>query len=167
MKAMVSGPIVRLDDNVNTDVILPGTYLDLTEPSELGEHLLEGYDRDLGAAIVPGDVLLAGRNFGCGSSREQAPIAILARGVEIVIAASFARIFLRNAINLGLAAVESPAAWEGLADGDFVDIDVRGGFVHGPGGMVFPASTQPDFLTDIIEAGGIIEWTRRRLQTGL
>lgn len=163
MKRIVRGRIVRLADNVNTDVILPGAYLDLTEPSALGEHLLEGYDPELGAAIAPGDVLLGGRNFGSGSSREQAPLAILARGVEVVIAASFARIFLRNAINLGLAAVESPAAWEGLAHGDPVELDLSAGAIAGPGGRTFPASTQPDFLADIIDAGGIIEWTRRRL----
>ena len=165
MNRVASGRIVRLADNVNTDVILPGPYLNLTGPSELGEHLLEGYDPDLGAAIAPGDVLLGGRNFGSGSSREQAPLAILGRGVQVVIAASFARIFLRNAINLGLAAVESPAAWEGLAHGDWVDLDLGVGIIHGPGGQTYAAPTQPEFLGEIIDAGGIIEWTRRRLAT--
>lgn len=162
-KGVVRGRIVRLADNVNTDVILPGTYLDLTDPSELGKHLLEGYDPTLGGAVEPGDILLGGRNFGSGSSREQAPLAILARGVEVVIAASFARIFLRNAINLGLAAVESPAAWEGLAHGDIVVAELGAGTIHGPDGRTFRASTQPEFVADIIDAGGIIEWTRRRL----
>jgi 3-isopropylmalate/(R)-2-methylmalate dehydratase small subunit len=161
--SLVSGRIVRLADNVNTDVILPGPYLNITDPDQLGEHLLETYDRELAAAIEPGDVLLGGCNFGSGSSREQAPLAILARGIEVVVAASFARIFLRNAINLGLAAVQSAEAWQGLAHGDRVELDLEGGVIQGPRGQRFAASTQPPFLAEILDAGGIIEWTRRRL----
>jgi 3-isopropylmalate/(R)-2-methylmalate dehydratase small subunit len=158
-----SGRIVRLADDLNTDVILPGAYLNLSDPEELGKHLLEGYDPELGAAVSPGDILLAGRNFGSGSSREQAPVAMLARGVQAVIAASFARIFLRNAVNLGLTAIESPEAWEGLAHGDLVELDLESGTIHGPGGERFTTPPQPAFIVELREAGGIEPWTRQRL----
>lgn len=159
----IRGRVVRLGDDVNTDVILPGPYLNLTEPAQLGEHLLEGYDAALGAAIEPGDVLVAGHNFGSGSSREQAPVAMLARGVPVVIAASFARIFLRNAINLGLPVLQSPGAWEGLRHGEEVTVDLSAGTVTASGDRVWRTAPSPPFISELLEAGGIVPWTRQRL----
>jgi 3-isopropylmalate/(R)-2-methylmalate dehydratase small subunit len=121
---VIEGRVIRLGDDVNTDNILPGPYLNLTDPDELGEHLLETYDADIAARVQRGDVLVGGVNFGMGSSREQAQVAVRARGVPAIIAASFARIFLRNCINIGLPAVESPAAAVALRDHETVRIDL-------------------------------------------
>jgi 3-isopropylmalate/(R)-2-methylmalate dehydratase small subunit len=173
----VEGWAIVLDDDVNTDNILPGPYLNVTDPDELGAHLLETYDGDAGARIRPGDILVAGRNFGMGSSREQAQIAILARGVQAVLAASFARIFLRNAVNVGLPVVESPEASAAIADGDrlrspeasaaIADGDrLRIDFVAGcveRGGDRWQVPPRPPFMSEIIDAGGLVECTRRRL----
>jgi 3-isopropylmalate/(R)-2-methylmalate dehydratase small subunit len=159
----LTGRVVRLGDDINTDLVLPGPYLSLTDPAELGSHLLEGYDPELGQRVRRGDFLVAGRNFGCGSSREQAPVAILARGVSAVIAASFARIFLRNAVNLGLAAIESPAAWDLLQDGEQIQLDPQLGQIRRADGQTLSVAPQPAFLADIADAGGLIAWTRQRL----
>jgi 3-isopropylmalate/(R)-2-methylmalate dehydratase small subunit len=158
----VEGWAIVLDDDVNTDNILPGPYLNVTDPDELGAHLLETYDGDAGARIRPGDILVAGRNFGMGSSREQAQIAILARGVQAVLAASFARIFLRNAVNVGLPVVESPEASAAIADGDRLRIDFVAGCVE-RGGDRWQVPPRPPFMSEIIDAGGLVECTRRRL----
>jgi 3-isopropylmalate/(R)-2-methylmalate dehydratase small subunit len=159
---VVQGRAIVLDDDVNTDNILPGPYLNVTDPDELGRHLLETYHGDAGERIRPGDILVAGRNFGMGSSREQAQIAILARGVEAVLAASFARIFLRNAVNVGLPVVESPEASAAIADGDHLRIDFVVGCVE-RGGDRWQVPPRPPFMSEIIDAGGLVEWTRRRL----
>lgn len=164
--APIEGRVVRLGDHVDTDVILPGPYLNVTDPAELGRHLLEGYDPELSARLRPGDVLVAGTNFGCGSSREQAPVAILARGIRAVIAASFARIFLRNAINLGLPAVESPAAAAALQDGEQVTIDLGAARVVGQDSGDFPLVGSPAFVTELLAHGGLVNWVRARLAGG-
>ena len=158
------GRVVRLGDDVDTDAIIPGPYLNLTDPAGLGEHLLEGYDPELSRRIAPGDILVAGENFGCGSSREQAPVAILARGVGAVIAASYARIFLRNAINLGLLAIESREASAGLLEGDAVDIDLAQGVIAGERSGSFAVPPTPPFVAQIIAQGGLVPWVRRRLE---
>lgn len=158
----IEGRAIVLGDDVNTDNILPGPYLNLTDPDELGRHLLETYEGDAGARIQPGDILVAGRNFGMGSSREQAQIAILARGVSAVLAGSFARIFLRNAINVGLPVVESPEASAAIADGDQLRIDFVAGWVE-RGDDRWKVQPQPSFISEIADAGGLVEWTRRRL----
>lgn len=158
----IEGRAIVLGHDVNTDNILPGPYLNLTDPEELGRHLLETYDGDAGARIQPGDILVAGRNFGMGSSREQAQIAILARGVQAILAASFARIFLRNAVNVGLPVIESPEASATIADGDYLRIDFIAGCIErGDDGWRVPE--RPPFMSEIIDAGGLVEWTRRRL----
>ena len=162
MSALVQGRVVKLGDDVNTDNILPGRYLNLTTPAELGAHLLETYDPAVAARVRSGDVLVAGENFGMGSSREQAPIAMLARGVGAVVAAGFARIFLRNAVNLGLAIVECPAAAAALCDDDEIAIDLAGGVLH-RGDDRFAFAPQPPFLAEIADAGGLVPWIRRRL----
>ena len=161
---MIDGRVIRVGDDVDTDVILPGKYLTLTEPADLGEHLLEGYDPELGKSIAPGDVIVAGVNFGSGSSREQAPVAMLSRGVRAVIAESMARIFLRNAFNLGLPVVESAEAARRLAQGDPVRLDLDEGWIELPGGDRVEIPAQPPFLADLVSAGGLVEWTRQRLE---
>jgi 3-isopropylmalate/(R)-2-methylmalate dehydratase small subunit len=160
---VVEGRAIVLGDDVNTDNILPGPYLNLTDPDELGAHLLETYPGDAGQRVAPGDILVAGSNFGMGSSREQAQTAILARGVPVVLAASFARIFLRNAINVGLPVVESPEASAAISDDDHLKIDFAAGYVERSGER-WQIAPRPPFMAEIIEAGGLVEWTRRRLQ---
>jgi 3-isopropylmalate/(R)-2-methylmalate dehydratase small subunit len=161
---MITGRVVRLGDDVDTDVILPGAYLNVTDPQELGRHLLEGYDPEVAARVSAGDVLVAGRNMGAGSSREHAVLAMQGRGVQAVIAESFARIFLRNCLNLGLPAIEHPDAARALADGEQIHIDLAAGTLAGEHDhWALPA--QPPFLTELLADGGLVPWVRRRLQT--
>lgn len=159
---MIEGRVVRLGDDVNTDNILPGAYLNLTDPRELGSHLLETYPGDAGARVRAGDILVAGENCGVGSSREQAQLAILGCGVQAIIAASFARIFLRNCINVGLPVAESPDAAAAIEDGDLVQLDLAGGSIA-RNEAVYEIPPQPTFVAEIIDAGGLVEWARGRL----
>lgn len=161
---MIAGRVVRLGDDVDTDVMLPGAYLNVTDPEELGRHLLEGYDPQVASRVAPGDVVVAGTNLGAGSSREHAVLAMQGRGVQAVVAASFARIFLRNCLNLGLPAIEHPEAARALADGERVEIDLAGGELRGEH-AAWALPPQPDFLTDLLRDGGLVPWVRRRLQT--
>ena len=163
MSELIEGRVVRLGDDVNTDNFLPGPYLNLTDPEQLGAHLLETYDTEIAARIRPGDVLVGGVNFGMGSSREQAQVAIQARGVAAIVAAGFARIFLRNCINVGLPAVESPEASAALRDGEMVRIDLASGLIRGEGES-WPVPPQPPFLQELIDAGGLVPWVRQRLR---
>ncbi len=163
MSEPIEGRVVRLGDDVNTDNILPGPYLNLTDPEQLGAHLLETYDTEIAARIRPGDVLVGGVNFGMGSSREQAQVAIQARGVAAIVAAGFARIFLRNCINVGLPAVESPEASAALRDGETVRIDLASGLIRGEGES-WSVPPQPPFLEELIGAGGLVPWVRERLR---
>lgn len=163
MSPTIEGRVVRIGDDINTDLVLPGAYLNLTEPEELGQHLLEGYDPEVGASIRPGDILVAGRDFGAGSSREQAPVAILARGVQAVVAASFSRIFLRNALNLGLLVVESAPAAEACTTGDHLRLDPSSGTIERVEGGSYETPPQPPWIRDLVEGGGLVAWVRRRL----
>ncbi len=163
MSGTIEGRVVRLGDDVNTDNILPGPYLNLTDPAELGEHLLETYDTEIAARVQPGDVLVAGLNFGMGSSREQAQVALQARGVAAIVAAGFARIFLRNCINVGLPAIESPQASAALRDGQTVRIDQAAGLIECEGHS-WQVPPQPPFLEELIGAGGLVPWVRRQLR---
>jgi 3-isopropylmalate/(R)-2-methylmalate dehydratase small subunit len=160
---VIEGRAIRLGDDVNTDNVLPGAYLNLTDPDELGQHLLETYPGDVGGRIAAGDILVAGANCGMGSSREHAQQAILARGVQAVLAASFARIFLRNCINLGLPVAESPEAVAAIRDGDTVQIDFERGEIGCPGRR-FAIPPRPPFLAEIVDAGGLVAWSRQRLE---
>ncbi len=163
MSAPIAGRVVKLGDDVNTDMILPGQYLNLTEPVELGPHLLETYyDPDVPRRVRAGDILVAGRNCGTGSSREQAQLALIGRGVTAVVAVSFARIFQRNCLNLGILAVEHPEAAAAIEDGDALTIDLAAGRMHWTGGdAVLPV--QPPFVTDMLSRGGIVGWVQGRL----
>ena len=141
----------------------PGAYLNITDPEELGAHLLETYsDPEARRRIERGDILVAGRNCGMGSSREHAQMAMLGRGVQAVVAESFARIFLRNCINLGLLAVEQPEAAAELDDGDTVSIDTGAGSIVWDGGEA-GLPPQPPFIQELLARGGIVEWARHRL----
>ena len=158
----ISGRVVRLGDDVDTDVLLPGAYLNVTDAEELGRHLLEGYDPEVAARVAPGDVIVAGRNMGAGSSREHAVIALQARGVQAVVAESFARIFLRNCLNLGLPAIEQAEAARALADGETVRLDLAAGTVQGAAGT-WSLPPQPPFLQELLADGGLVPWVRHRL----
>jgi 3-isopropylmalate/(R)-2-methylmalate dehydratase small subunit len=163
MSAPIRGRVVRLGDDVNTDMILPGQYLNLMEPEELGPHLLETYyDPEVPKRVAAGDILVAGRNCGTGSSREQAQLALLGRGVAAIVAVSFARIFQRNCLNLGLLAIENAEAAAAVQDGDTLTIDLATGRLSWDGGeAVLPV--QPAFVTDMLDRGGIVGWVRGRL----
>jgi 3-isopropylmalate/(R)-2-methylmalate dehydratase small subunit len=150
--------------DVDTDVIIPARYLNTSEPAELAKHCMEDIDASFVGKVKPGDVIVAGENFGCGSSREHAPIAIKASGVSVVIAKSFARIFYRNAINTGLPILESPEAVDAISDGDIVSVDADAGVITNvTTGATFKAQPFPPFVKGIIEAGGLIESVKTRV----
>ncbi|MEL7668566.1 MAG: 3-isopropylmalate dehydratase small subunit [Actinomycetota bacterium] len=149
--------------DVDTDVIIPARYLNTSDPDELALHCMEDLDPGFVKKVEPGDILVADENFGCGSSREHAPIAIKAAGVSVVIAKSFARIFYRNAINTGLPIMEAPEAVDGINDGDRVTVDADAGVItNETTGAVFSAQPFPPFIKDIIEGGGLVESTRKK-----
>jgi len=153
-----TGTAHRYGRDVDTDVIIPARYLNTSDPTELGKHCLEDLDAGFVAKVAPGDILVAEENFGCGSSREHAPISIKAAGVSVVIAKSFARIFYRNAINTGLPIMEAPEAVDGIKDGDTVVVDADTGTITNvTTGVVFSAQPFPPFIKDIIESGGLVE----------
>lgn len=149
-------------DNVDTDVILPGPYMNLSEPHLLAAHCLEGLDPGFVARVRPGDILVAGRNFGCGSSREHAPIALKATGLSCVVAKSFARIFFRNAINVGLPVITAPDAVDHVTDGQVVTVDTGLGRIEA-GGRVFAVQRFSPFIQELIDAGGLEHFVRARL----
>jgi 3-isopropylmalate/(R)-2-methylmalate dehydratase small subunit len=159
-----AGRAWKYGDNVDTDVIIPARYLTTTDESELARHVLEDLDPGFAAAVTDGDVVVAGANFGCGSSREHAPVALKAAGVSAVIAASFARIFFRNAINTGLTIVTSAEAVAAIDDGDRVEVHVAAGVVvNRTKGVSLPAEPLPEFVQGIVAAGGLVPWVRARL----
>jgi 3-isopropylmalate dehydratase small subunit len=152
-------------DNVDTDVIIPARYLLTSDPAELGKHCMEDLDPGFVSAVQPGDVIVAGGNFGCGSSREHAPLAIKGAGVSAVIAASFARIFFRNAINVGLPILECPEAVAAAHQGDTLQVDLASGHIENvTTGQSFQAQPYPDSILQIIAAGGLINATREKLR---
>ena len=158
----------KFGDDVNTDAIIPAPYLVTTDPAELGAHAMEGSDQpDFAQKVQEGDVVVAGENFGCGSSREHAPVALLGAGVSCVIAKSFARIFFRNAINIGLPLLECPEAADGITAGDELDIDLASGTITDTTtGQSWQAQPIPDFMRAIFDAGGLVAFARQRLAGG-
>jgi 3-isopropylmalate/(R)-2-methylmalate dehydratase small subunit len=149
---------------VDTDAIIPARYLNTSDPKELAKHLMEDADRDFPNKMKAGDILVAGKNFGCGSSREHAPIAIKASGIQAVIAKSFARIFYRNAFNIGLAIFESPDAAEKIRETDEIAIDADNGIIKNlTTHEEYKANPIPPFMQELIDAGGLIEWTKKKL----
>lgn len=157
------GRAFKYGASVDTDVIIPARYLTTDDESVLAQHVLEDLDSTFVERVQTGDVVVAGANFGCGSSREHAPIALKAAGVAAVIAESFARIFFRNAINTGLAIFQCPQAVAEISDGDEVDVDLAAGVVHNRStGRSYAAEPLPEFVTAIVRAGGLVEWVRSR-----
>ena len=153
-----NGKAIEYGDNVDTDVIIPARYLNTIDVKELASHCMEDIDKDFKNKVQDGDIMVAGFNFGCGSSREHAPIAIKASGISLVIARSFARIFYRNAINIGLAIVECPEAVDGISDGDKVEADLDNGVIYNrTTGKSFQTQPFPEFIQKIIENGGLIK----------
>lgn len=151
------GKIIKYGDNVDTDVIIPARYLNTSDKKELASHCMEDIDKDFKNKVQAGDIMVAGFNFGCGSSREHAPIAIKESGISLVIAKSFARIFYRNAINIGLAIVESEEASNGIENGDIVEADLAGGVIYNKTtGKQFSIQPFPPFIQKIIENGGLV-----------
>ena len=154
----LTGNVLKYGDHVDTDVIIPARYLNTSDRQELAAHCMEDLDSSFAARVQQGDILVAGQNFGCGSSREHAPIAIQASGISLVIAKSFARIFYRNAINIGLAIVECPEAAERIAEGDAVEADLDSGIIRDlTTGESFPTAPFPPFVQEIIRHGGLMQ----------
>ena len=161
----VSGPAIKFGKNIDTDVILPGKYLILVDPYELAEHALEGLDPDFPDKAKKGVIVVGGKNFGCGSSREQAPLALKYAGVKCVIAESFARIFFRNAINIGLPVIECKGISAAVDDGDELAVDFEAGTVQNLSkGKSFQVAKLPPFILEILSDGGLIENLRRRMK---
>ena len=164
---MLKGRVHKYGADVNTDAIIPARYLNISEPGELARHCMEDIDKDFVSQVQPGDIIMATNNFGCGSSREHAPLAIKAAGISCVIAGSFARIFFRNAINIGLPLLESEAAVANTGDGDQLEVDLAQGKIKNVTRNVeFSARPYPEFMAEIIDAGGLIEYTRRKVKGG-
>lgn len=161
MKA--SGTVFKYGDNVDTDVIIPARYLNSSDPKELAVHCMEDIDKEFVSKVQQGDLIVADKNFGCGSSREHAPIAIKASGVSCVIAETFARIFYRNAINIGLPIIECPEAAQGIENGDEVEVDFDSGVItNKTKGTAFQGQAFPEFMQKIIQAEGLINYINQK-----
>ena len=161
----LKGKVHKYGADVNTDVIIPARYLNVSDPDELAKHCMEDIDGDFLNRVQPGDIIMATTNFGCGSSREHAPLAIKAAGISCVIAQSFARIFFRNAINIGLPLLECEEAVDNTEAGDLLEVDLSLGEIKNlTRGMTFTAEPYPDFMAELISAGGLIEYTKQRLE---
>ena len=160
---MAKGTVFKYGDNVDTDVIIPARYLNAPSPEDLAKHCMEDIDIDFVKNVKAGDIMVGGANFGCGSSREHAPIAIRASGISCVIAASFARIFYRNAINIGFPILECPEAAEKIQAGDVVSVDFATGIITDETtGETFKATAFPAFINGIIECGGLLEYIKAK-----
>lgn len=162
-KMKASGTVFKYGDNVDTDVIIPARYLNSSDPKELAAHCMEDIDKEFINKVTPGDLIVADKNFGCGSSREHAPIAIKAAGVSCVIAETFARIFYRNAINIGLPIIECPEAAKGIEAGDTVEVDFGSGLItNKTKGTTFQGQAFPEFMQKIIQAEGLINYINQK-----
>ena len=161
----IHGKAFRYGDNVDTDVIIPARYLNSPDVRELAAHCMEDIDPEFASSVREGDIIVAGRNFGCGSSREHAPLAIKACGVSCVVAASFARIFYRNALNIALPILECPAAAEAITNGHELSIDFETGVIEDiTTGRGFSAEPFPPFMRDLIAAGGLAEYLKGKMR---
>ena len=153
----------RYGDHVDTDVIIPARYLNIADFDELAEHAMEDIDTTFAPNVQPGDYVVAGKNFGCGSSREHAPVVIKVKGVKCIIADSFARIFYRNAINIGLPIIECPEAAQGIEAGDEVEVDFDSGMIYNrTKGTEFKGQPFPEFMQKLIAAGGLVNYTNSK-----
>ena len=162
---MLKGKVHKYGADVNTDVIIPARYLNLSDPAELAKYCMEDIDKDFISRVQAGDIIMATTNFGCGSSREHAPLAIKAVGISCIIAKSFARIFFRNAINIGLPLLECEEAVDNTDGGDLIEVDLsRGEIKNMTKDRIFTAKPYPDFMAGLIADGGLIEHTKKRLK---
>jgi len=159
---ILEGRVHRFGDDIDTDVIVPGRYLTLTDPAEIARHLFRGIDPEFVERLESGDILVAGRNFGCGSSREHAPLGLKAAGIACVVAESFARIFYRNAINVGLPIVICPPAARAARDGDRLRIDTDRGRIT-LGQRTWEVAPFPREVQELLQAGGLVPWVRAQL----
>lgn len=158
----LQGKTWKFGDNINTDLIIPARYMTAYEASELGKHCMEDADPEFSKKIQPGDIIVAGENFGCGSSREHAVLALKGAGISAIIAKSFARIFFRNAINTGLPIIESPEAASTIKEGDEIIIDLTAGQIKNlTENRHFAIKEFPEFLTEIVENGGLLRWATK------
>ncbi len=163
---IIKGKVWKYGDDINTDIIYPGKYTYMRySPEEIARHALEGLDPEFASNVRKGDVIVAGKNFGCGSSREQAVQCLKYAGVGAIIGKSFARIFFRNAVNNGLLVIESQEAAENLLNGEEISIDTEHGLIK-TNNDVFKFTSLPGFFSEIIKCGGIIPYTQKRLKTG-
>jgi len=164
---MIKGKAWKYGDDVDTDVIIPARHLTTSDPDQLKGHCMEDLDPEFASKVSAGDVLVAGRNFGCGSSREHAPVAIKAAGVSCVIAASFARIFYRNSINIGLPILECAEAAEGIETGDEIEADLAAGRIRNlTKGAEYAAAPLPEFIRELVEEGGLMAHVRKLIAEG-
>ena len=155
----IKGKTWTFGENIDTDVIIPGRYLRTFNPQDLADHVLEGERPDFTKNVKKGDIIVADENFGCGSSREQAPVAIKTAGVDAIVAKSFARIFYRNAINIGLPIIECPEASKGIDEGDEVEVDFDSGMIYNrTKGTEFKGQAFPEFMQKIIKAEGLVNY---------
>lgn len=157
METTFSGKIWKFGDNINTDDITPSPYLTIQNPEELAKHVLENKKPDFPNRVQKGDIIVAGRNFGCGSSREHAPVALKAAGVSLVVAKSFARIFFRNAINVGLSVLESSELYDAVEEADEIKVDLEKGEIETSSGNIIKTNPLPENVLGILEAGGLVE----------
>ena len=162
---VIKGRTHKFGDHVDTDVIIPARYLVTTDPRELGEHCMEGLDPEFPRKVRAGDIIVAGRNFGCGSSREHAPVAIKGCGIACVVAESFARIFYRNALNIGLPIVECPEAAREIGEGEEIEVDLEAGVVRSlTQGKEWQFAPLTGIARELLEAGGLVPLVRERLK---
>ncbi len=162
---IIEGRVWKFGDNIDTDAIIPARYLNTSDPDELAKHIMEDADSDFPNKVRAGDLIIAESNFGCGSSREHAPIAIKAAGIHAVVAKSFARIFYRNSFNIGLPIFESEEAPDRITEGDKIEIDADMGIIKNvTKGEEYTAKPIPPFMQELISAGGLIEWTKNRIK---
>ena len=161
---LIKGQVWSFGNDIDTDVIIPARYLNTSDPKELAKHIMEGADSDFAHKVKQGDIIVAGKNFGCGSSREHAPIAIKAAGIQAVIAKSFARIFYRNAFNIGLPIFESKEGSEKIKETNEIEINADKGIIKNLSTQEeYKANPIPPFMQELIDAGGLIEWTKQKL----
>ncbi|OIP61707.1 MAG: 3-isopropylmalate dehydratase small subunit [Nitrospirae bacterium CG_4_9_14_3_um_filter_53_35] len=164
----IKGRAFKFGKDVDTDQIIPARYLNTSDPDELARHCMEDADPEFIKKMAPGDLIVADKNFGCGSSREHAPIAIKAAGVSAVIAKSFARIFYRNAFNMGLLIFESGDAVNGISQGDEIEVEMESGrILNRTTGKTYQAAAIPPFMRELINAGGLMAFVKKKIRTGM
>ncbi|RBQ22792.1 Isopropylmalate/citramalate isomerase small subunit [Candidatus Methanobinarius endosymbioticus] len=156
----MKGKVWKFGDDIDTDIIIPGRYLVVTDPDKLAKHCMESLDSDFYKKINKGDFIVAGKNFGCGSSREHAPLALQGAGVGAVIAESFGRIFYRNATNVGIPLLEAPGISETLDDGEEIEIDMEKGTIKTTNGKEYKFKKLPPFMLEILDKGGLVEYLK-------